>query len=385
MIDTLTNLSSKNALEEQLSISKFPILFLIDIRGFRLINLNHGDGGGDFTLCSFADSLKTFAQKHKMSAFRIENDEFALLADMPFDLDKIEKLIFDLVNLISSQKYNLDSKEITIQANIGICFDLKNSLKKASLALALAQQENQPFISYSEFASKLLREKNDTASKEIETAVENGFITPYYQKVIDLAGEEIYQEVLMRLSLKKSIQPPKFFLEIAKKRGFYINIVKLLSKQILSKNIKQAINFSFEDLNDEILFEYLLKTYLDKNIIFELQGTPETQTKSVLSKIKRLKDANINICLDNISDPKILKLYDSSIVDFVKVNGDLIRLLNISEESKATCRAILLECNKLKCKSIASRINSNTSSEEAQKLGFDYFQGFFFSKPTNHI
>ena len=385
MIDTLTNLSSKNALEKQISISKFPILFLVDIKDFRLINLNHGDEGGDFTLCSFANSLKTFAQEHKMSAFRVENDEFALLADIPFDLDKIEKLIFDLVNLISSQKYNFNSEEITIQANIGICFDLKNSLKKASLALALAQKEDQPFISYSEFASKLLREKNDTASKEIETAVENGFITPYYQKVINLAGEEIYQEVLMRLSLKESIQPPKFFLEIARKRGFYINIVELLSKEVLSKNIKQAINFSFEDLNDEVLFDYLLKTYRDKNIIFELQGTSEAQTELVLSKIRQLKDANISICLDNISNPKILKLYDSSVVDFVKADGDLIRLLNISEESKATCRAILAECDRLKCKSIASRINSKTSLEEAQKLGFDYFQGFFFGKPTNHI
>ena len=382
MIDTLTNLASKDILNKKLNHSKHPILFLIDIKDFKLINLKYTDEGGDFVLRSFAESLMVFAQKNDMMVFRVIDDEFALLKDMFFDLDMVEKLLFSLLEFISSKKYSFNDTDITIGTNIGISFDLKNSLQKASLALTLAKKENQPFISYSEFATRLLEEKNDIVSKEIKMALNNGSITPYYQRVIDLEGNEIYQEALIRLSLKESLQPPKFFLEIAKKRGFYLSIVELLSQKILSTNTAQAVNFSFEDLSDIVLFEYLLKTYKDSNVIFELQGDFQADSKQAINK---LKSVGVRICLDNLETTQILKQFDNSMVDFIKVDGNLIRLLNISEKSKSTCRDILKECQRLQCKSIASRINSNTSFEESKKLGFDYFQGFFFGKPTNKL
>lgn len=382
MTDTLTNLASKESLQEKLDSSKYPILFLIDIKDFKLTNLKYMDEGGNFILRSFAISLASFAQKNDMMVFRVGDDEFALLKDTLFDLDIVEKLIFELMEFISSQKYTYDNNDITIETNIGISFDLQNSFQKASLALTLAKKENQPFISYSEFATRLLEEKNDNVSKDIKMAIDNSFITPYYQKVIDLNGSEIYQEALIRLSLKESLQPPKFFLEIAKKRGFYLSIVEILSEKVLNKNIAQAVNFSFEDLSDEALFAYLLKTYKDSNVIFELQGNIQVNTAQAIS---RLKSVGIKICLDNIGAPQVLKQFDNSMVDFIKVDGNLIRLLGISEESKSTCRDILEECQRLQCKSIASRINSNRSFEESKKLGFDCFQGFFFGEPTDKL
>ena len=42
MADVLTNLSSKDTLREKLNSSKYPILFLIDIKNFKLItDLTH--------------------------------------------------------------------------------------------------------------------------------------------------------------------------------------------------------------------------------------------------------------------------------------------------------------------------------------------------------
>ncbi len=383
MIDALTNIPSKKSLEESLKNTKFPILFLIDLKGFKLINMQHGDEMGDALLCSFANSLSIFAKSQNILAFRLKDDEFALLKDASFDLDIIEKLIFDLVDFISQQTYNLKNTTIKPETNIGISFDLNNSLKKASLALSLAQKEDQPFISYSEFATNLLKQKNSDISQKIEISIKNDFITPYFQKVIDLNGDEIYNEVLIRLTLKNSIQPPKFFLEIAKKRGFYPTIVKLLSKKILESNGVNAVNFSFEDIEDEELFEYLAQRYKDTDTIFELHSDNKTDIKHLQQKLEKLKASNIRICLDNIKSLEILRGLKSKNIDFIKVDGDLTRLLGISEEAKETCFNILKECKKLDCKSIATHINSNNSFKECKKLGFDYFQGFFFGKPTH--
>jgi len=56
--------------------------------------LTHSDEARDFVLKEFALSLSSFARIHKMSAFRIKDDEFALIKDMPFNLEEIEKILF---------------------------------------------------------------------------------------------------------------------------------------------------------------------------------------------------------------------------------------------------------------------------------------------------
>ncbi|MFK5882573.1 MAG: EAL domain-containing protein [Sulfurospirillum sp.] len=381
MIDALTNIPSKLSLTESLKNAKFPILFLIDIKGFKSINITYGDETGDLLLRYFAKSLSNFAKEQGILAFRVKDDEFALLKDTSFDLDIVEKNISDLVNFISQQTYDLKKTTIKMETNIGISFDLNNSLKKATLALSLAQKENQPFISYSKFARKLLEEKNSDIGQKVETSIKNDFITPYFQRVINLRGDEIYNEVLIRLTLKNSIQPPKFFLEIAKKRGFYITIVKLLSKKILDTSGVNAVNFSFEDIEEKGLFEYLIQRYKDTNTIFELHSNEKTKTEHLEKKLEKLKSANIRVCLDNVKSPDILSVFQNKSIDFVKVDGDIIRLLSISKEARESCKNILKECDRLECKSIATRINSNASFEESKKMGFDYFQGFFFGKP----
>ncbi len=383
MIDALTGIPSAQSLKENLKDTKFPILFLIDIRDFKSLNLAHSDEAGDLVLKSFAQSLMNFTKKQDISAYRIKDDEFALLKDSSFDLDVMEKIIFDLVSFVSTQKYIFKDITIKIKANIGISFDLNNSLKKAKLALTLAQRENQPFISYSQFATKLLEEKDMDAGEKIETAIKNNYITPYYQKVVDSNEQTVYEEVLIRITIQNSIQPPKFFLETAKKRGFYTTIVKLLSKKILKTEDTKAINFSFEDLENKELLNYLLDTYDNKNIIFELHHENGSSKKNINADLfKKLKLANIDICLDNILSAQVLNSINPKEIDFVKVDGSLIRLLSISDESKNTCNQILKECKRLECKSIATHINSKASLEEAKKIGFDYFQGFFFGKPT---
>ena len=383
MIDTLTNIPSSHSLKEDLKNTKFPILFLIDIKDFKLLNLTSGDEAGNLVLKSFAKSLSNFAKKQDMSAYRIKDDEFALLKNSSFDLDVMEKIIFDLLAFVSSQKYIFEDSTIEIEANIGISFDLNNSLKKAKLALTLAQRENQPFISYSQFATKLLEEKDMDTGQKVEAAIKNNYITPYYQKVVDLHKQTIYDEVLIRITIENSIQPPKFFLETAKKRGFYTSIVRLLSEKILKTEGTKAINFSFEDLEDSELLKYLLDTYNGKNIIFELHNEDKRFRENIYPYLlKKLKHANISICLDNIVSAKVLNHIDPQEVSFVKVDGSLIRLLGISNEAKDICNQILNECKRLGCKSIATHINSQASFEEAKRMGFDYFQGFFFGKPT---
>lgn len=382
MIDPLTKIPSIEDLNEQLEKAKHPKLFLIDIKDFKHTNITYSDEAGDFILCSFANALQEFANKNEMLCFRVLDDEFALFKDTPFDLSSMEKIVFDLSDFITTQKYKFEGNTFDIEAHMGICLDHTNALKKAMSALDLAQKEDQPFVTYSEFATKMLEQSEEEIGTAIKQSMKDGSTNPYFQRVIDLDGNNIFNETLIRIMSKNSIQSPKFFLTIAHKRGFYPSIMKLLIEKIATIKGKKSINLSYADMFDDHLFDFLIDTLKDDETIFELHADNSVQIEVLIPRLKYIKSKGIKICLDNIKEASILKDFDKHSVDFIKVHGNLIRLLTISESDKNECAQIVNACKALGIKSIATQINSNVTLEEAKKLGFDYYQGFFFGKPS---
>ena len=380
MIDTLTNIPSAQALNETLKDFSHPKLILIDLKNFQALNLKYSDQAGDFVLCEFAKELEKFAHSNEMKAFRVEEDEFALVKDMPFDLTAMEKLVFSVADYIKEQEYNFNNQNISIDANIGICLDQNNLLEKAKKALKVAQNEDMPFVTYSEFVNRLLEESNEKICDLLQKSVVMGSVTPFFQKVVDINKNEIYRETLLRIVTNSSTESPKLFLNIAKKRGFYTQTIKKLIEKAIDIKEQKAINISCEDLYDSELLELYIDSFKSTDTIFEIQNDEFIKDEKAIEKIEKLKSNNIKVCLDNINGIQDIERLSP---DLVKVKGDIIRLLHIDPNSITTCKEIIATCKEQNVKTIASHINSEGTFEEAKKLGFDYYQGFFFGKPTS--
>jgi EAL domain-containing protein (putative c-di-GMP-specific phosphodiesterase class I) len=380
MLDTLTNIPSNKALNKTLKELSHPKLILIDLKEFQAINLMYSDETGDFILCKFAKELDKFAQSNEMEAFRVEEDEFALVKDMPFDLTSMEKLIYKITDFIKIQNYNFNGHSINIDAHIGLCLDQNNLLKKAKKALKVAQNEDQPFVTYSEFVNRLLEESSEKIYNLLQKSVTMGTITPFFQKVVDISEGEIYRETLIRIITNDSIESQKLFLNIAKKRGFYTQTIKKLIEKIITIKEQKAINVSCEDLYDEELFKLYLDNFKNSNTIFEIQNDEFLKDETAILKINELKNNSIKICLDNIENTNDIERLKP---DLVKVKGNLIRLLHIDQNALFTCKEIISTCKKHNIKAIASHINSQSSYKEAKSLNFDYFQGYFLEKPNS--
>lgn len=381
MIDKLTKIPSLGALEEAIESFSHPKLMLIDLKNFKELNLKYSDEVGDFVLKEFAKNLQNYANENDMLAFRVIEDEFALLKDMEFDLNKIEKLLFGVVEFIKKQIYIFDNYTLHVEAHIGLCLDQARLLSKAKRALIVAQKEDQPFVTYSDFVNRLLEENKEEVYKLLQDSLDNGSIMPYYQKVIDKNDNIIYHEVLLRNKTKDSIQTPKLFLKIAHERGFYNNIVKMVSTKLKNISHNIAINLSANDLFDDNLFDFLVNFYGEKNAIFEIQNDEFLSKDGLEEKFKILKKHNIQICLDNVVDKKEIK----KDVDYVKISGTIVRLLHVDSTIEDTCSKIIATCRELNIKSIASHINSKESFEKTKQLNFDYFQGYFIEKPKSTI
>lgn len=385
MIDALTKVKSSRAFTENILTCKHPKLFLVDIKGFKNINLEHSDEGGNFVLCAFSEALLTFSKQHEAELFRLENDQFVLLLDTPFELAKMEKVIFSLCDVLKAQTYTFGDKTIDLEVHIGISFDHTKSLEKAQKALLVAKTEDQLFVTYSEFANTLMGESEEKIGKMLLEAIQNEQIVLHFQAIVDRQNCVVYYESLIRLECNQGLQSPKLFLKIARERNFYDLLLQTISQKIISlakaQNKPVALNLSSFDLLDDQRVEYLKKCFAHHSIIFEIQCDEPTHTEKIIKIAQEFREVGILIALDNVHDTYVLKSFETNGIDFVKIHGDIVRNLSIDTQMMSTCKALLEMTAMRGGKSIATHLNARSALKSVQNLPFDFFQGYIFEQP----
>lgn len=385
MIDALTQVSSHNAFEDKLLTCKSPKLFLVDIKQFKTINLEYGDEGGNFVLCAFSMTLQSFARANEMELFRIQDDKFALLMDTPFELSKMERIIFALCDAIERISYAYHNRDINVEVHIGISFDHFEPLEKAQKALLVAKAENQPFVTYSEFANMLMGENEEAIEAMMKSAIESGQIVLHFQSIVDQKEQPFYYEALLRLAYHQTLQSPKLFLKIAKERHFYDTLFESIARKVAEvasqTGLRLALNLTSEDLLNPKHVTFLKKCFAGKNIVLEIYCEKSTSPEMLKDTIKELKNEGILIALDNVKTLELLTAFEEGMIDIVKVHGDLIRNLALDETAQHTCEAMVALAQKRKMHIVATQLNSKTVVETARNLSFDLFQGYIFEQP----
>ena len=151
-IDDLTSLSTLSALMSKLDkIDNFksPVVLLINIDSFRILNQLYGFQIGNEILIEFANLLKQYNQNKDYELFRINADEFVLLDTVEYlDIDKYEKDLNELFLLVEQSEFKIDTIEETVEFDItvGISFSSTKPLKKANMALYEARKRGRNFI-----------------------------------------------------------------------------------------------------------------------------------------------------------------------------------------------------------------------------------------------
>lgn len=189
---------------------------------------------------------------------------------------------------------------------------------------------------------------------------------------IFLARQAIYNknrkivayEILYRNSLEN------VFDESEKQEAATYKVIQNISSFGLDKltNNKVAfINFPEEAINENIA------TLLpNEKVIIEVLETV-MPTKEIISNLRTLKNKGYSIALDDISTYSQIEGF-LGVIDIVKIDYKLsnkYERFNIAHKTKDKGIKILAE-----------KIESESEFNEASSLGFDYFQGYYFSKPT---
>lgn len=128
----------------------------------------------------------------------------------------------------------------------------------------------------------------------------------------------------------------------------------------------------FINVNADVLMSEALELLPPEKVVIELlEHVPVTDT--VIARCRELKGKGFAIALDDhIYEPVYEPLYD--VVDMVKI--DLIRTGMDNLESEVR------KLRRWKTKLLAEKVETYEEYERCAKLGFTYFQGYYFARPT---
>ncbi len=414
--DSLTGLVNRRAfdslLEQALSKAKDNqqqhVLCYIDLDQFKVVNDTIGHTAGDELLKQVSALLKSNIRSSDALA-RLGGDEFALLMkNCPLNkgLTIADKLIADL----RDYSFCRQERRFKIGASVGlvpITSETESTAQimlQADIACYAAKDGGRNRVHVYNSKDNTVNERHAelTRVSDLRNALQENLFCLYYQYVKPLdesSGLEPYYELLLRLKGEDSnLILPGNFIPAAERYNLMADIDKwvirtvLVEMQDLFARLSRgciAINLSGTSLNDQKLLEFVKQQFqqssiLPKRICFEITETAAISSlNEALNFIREMRGFGCQFALDDfgsgLSSFAYLKRFK---VDYLKIDGNLVRDMTIDYADQAMVKAINDIGHTMKIHTIAEFVETETDIALLKQLKVDYAQGYGVSRPA---
>ena len=395
--DYLTEIGSRYKLIEDISKQENLSISILDIKNFSDVNDFFGYKIGDYILKLVAKRIEELViKKPSYSVYRLTSDVFAILASNASKIDFI-KNIKEISKIISSKAIRAKGREVFVSINYTFSFEPKETLLETANVIRKYTKSNPNQIIYDRSLEiEKDYEKNIFWTLKIKKALENNDIIPYYQAIYNLQTNKIEKyECLMRLNDSGKIVSPFFFLDIAKKSGQYLQLTKRMIdssfEYFKDKEFEFSINFTFEDIANEEVSNYVLekiKEYdIGRKIVFEIVESEEIDDFELIDGFfHKIRDLGCKIAIDDFgsgySNFEYLIKLDA---DYIKIDGSLIKGVLVSKGNENIISMIISFAKDQGFKTIAEFVSSKEIFEKVRELGVDYVQGYYIHEPSDKI
>ena len=199
----------------------------------------------------------------------------------------------------------------------------------------------------------------------------------------------------MRLNDSGKIVTPFFFLDIAKKSGQYLQLTKRMIdssfEYFKDKDFEFSINFTFEDISNEEISNYVIEKIKELNIgnrvVFEIVESEEIDDFNLINGFFcTIRELGCKIAIDDFwsgySNFEYLIKLDA---DYIKIDGSLIKDVLVSKGNENIITMIINFAKDQGFKTIAEFVSSKEILEKVKYLGVDYVQGYYIHEPSDKI
>jgi len=391
-------------------------MFYMDLDQFKSVNDTCGHPAGDELLVQVTRLLNGCLRESDVLA-RLGGDEFGVLL-LGCPLDKAEEIAEKLRKKVEDYRFRRDNMEFRIGASIGVVPILDNQtpltelMKAVDSACYVAKEQGRNRVHVSKPDDLEIAQHHGQMQwmQRIQRAVEEDEFVLYAQPIVAVEGQleqRQHVELLLRMVENRGdenerIIPPNAFLPAAER----YHLMPLIDRWVLDKALRKlagtdstlgniatcSINLSGQSLTDMKLYDYIIRllkeTGVDpRRICFEItESTVIANMEIAREFVKGLRKIGCQFALDDfgsgLSTFDYLKQLD---VDYVKLDGSLVRDIATSRVSQAMVHAVNYVAHVMGMKSIAEYVESDEIMQALKKLSVDYAQGYAIGKPAKFI
>ena len=372
------------------------VFLFIDVHNFKAFNDQRGFEAGDKFLITLAGYIAEVF--HDSLYGRQADDHFVALTTTNGLVERLNKLN-DLVRAYDNEillcincgAYHLNSNDE----------DPRMAIDRARYAAYLIKNRFETvYIEYDKTMSEAYH-KRLYVINNIDNAVKNGWIVPFYQPVVWSDNLEVCScEVLARWMdpVYGQLYPNEFIPVLEEYR-----LIHKLDKAIFEsacKDLREAIdsgkpvvpvslNFSrldFELMDAVEVLDSLVRKYQIPKDMIHVEVTESALTDNfgaLVEAMNRIKELGYSLWLDDFgsgySSLNVLKDYQ---FDVIKIDMRFLSNLESSEKSRTLIDCIIQMANRINMLTLTEGVETRVQADFLKKVGCDRLQGYLFSKPV---
>lgn len=401
--DQLTGLDNRAyltlALRERTQSAREPLSIVIwGIDNLDNINEVLGHDVADKVLIKVARKASRICQENLVIA-RLEGNIFCMLLprDLLESMLKKHTLKRMLHGSLRVQDYQLD-----IQSHAGLAHYPEHGqcpetlMRRAEIARQLAKKTRQTSIVFEARLEQRSANRLELIA-QLRQAITDEEFCLFFQPKLNLRTNSINQaEVLLRWNHPvHGLIAPGAFMELAEQTGMIRDITRLVLKQTYAiinlcanQNIRLSVNLSAMDLEDSCLIDFMqhlhrLQPDASRHIVLEItESAAMRDPEQALDILNQLAAMHFQIAVDDFgtgySSLAYLKRFP---VTELKIDRSLVQGADLDTDGQIILESTIEMGHIMGLLVTTEGVETQAEFDLVKKLGADYVQGFWLSKP----
>ena len=411
--DSLTDLVNRRhfyqLLRQQLEMSSQAGFFLayIDLERLNIVNETAGHVAGDALLKHLAQTLRE-SLDDTLTLARVGGDEFALLIEQS-SLDDAVDVLERMLAQVRAFRFQWEGQSFSVGAFVGLVPVTRTDLSVAELvrhadhACFIAREQGGKGIHIANISEQrdLLSDKDSASVQLMFSALDNDRLTLLYQPIASLEENRInHYEVL--LGLKGDFggsDSAGRYLPAAERYGamahFDRRVIHDAFKHFHHFQAQEPeaglfVNLSGSNLDNAAFFDFIREQMARysvprEKVCFEITETAAVnKVDEAVALMKCLRSSGCRFALDDfgtgLASLGYLKQFP---VDYVKMDGSLIRGLHDDPVDQAMLRAVIDLGTTMGFKIVAESVEDPELFTPLREAGVAYVQGYAVGYPVS--
>ena len=243
--------------------------------------------------------------------------------------------------------------------------------------------------------------KESMAEILIEEAIENDRVEVYYQPIYSTQkGKFTSAEALVRIIDEKGCMvPPSNFISVAEENGMIIRLGEIVFEkvcQFISTDEYKKLGLEYIEINLSVVqcsYKHLASDYISimekykinpNHINLEITESASIDAKNLLlENMNKLIEYGIKFSLDDFGTGQSNLNYIAEMpVEIVKFDKDMVTAYFDNNKTQYVMDAAMGMIKGMQMEIVSEGIETDEQYERMEKLGINYIQGYYFSKPV---